>query len=720
MKITKQNAKEYALIYDKSVPAYAEGAEDIVKYLNEVCSITLGDEITAKHFISIGVNEKSKAVIDAYGIENFKEDEFRILPKDGNLYIFGGCENACMYGCFELIERCLGVKWLNLDCTIVPKKEEMELPTEEIACKPYFNQRDFLMLQTSDYKGIHPKDKVRSLRNHHRFIAKKWCDMKWTDHNSFRYVSREKYKDEHPEFFCGSPVTNGWELCYSNGITDEGDFDESKEISVAKIAAQTLYEHIKEQQDVRFAMFGRQDDVSTVCQCERCVKSREKYGNEAGVMMVFLNAIVTKAKEMLRAEGLKADFGMATFAYQSTVNPPVINGTEPIHPKVVPNKDIYIRYAPIGADYTYPLLHEKQRKNVREQLIGWTSLTSNIMIWDYTGVYAEYAWYVPNMWYYKQNLELYANVGMEYVFNQDRYSANREWQGEMKAYIGSKLYWDMSLDVNTLKEEYIRGYYGLAADKVLKFIDNMDEFFAGNAEKGISVVIVGVYGSFYDPESYDKDFLLEQIALLDSAIADVENSGLAEEEKAQLIWRLKHVLITPLRMLARGESYYFPKGGTAYNKRFYQLAEEVGMTDLGEHTPMYCAMTKDGQPLHRIVINKEAPTKEAVEAANYLQQCLKEKTGLTYPIIGDDVVFPAFGEKGICVGGGMMYPEFFKGKVDITKYEYHVELCGSCAFIHGAGDLTTGVDAFMEMVSVSEENGVKTVKLPHFRMRKEK
>ena len=54
MKITQQNAKSYALVYDKSVPEYVTGAEDIVKYLNEVCSITLGDESTAKYFISIG------------------------------------------------------------------------------------------------------------------------------------------------------------------------------------------------------------------------------------------------------------------------------------------------------------------------------------------------------------------------------------------------------------------------------------------------------------------------------------------------------------------------------------------------------------------------------------------------------------------------------------------------------------------------------------------
>ena len=72
-------------------------------------------------------------------------------------------------------------------------------------------------------------------------------------------------------------------------------------------------------------------------------------------------------------------------------------------------------------------------------------------------------------------------------------------------------------------------------------------------------------------------------------------------------------------VVCKRERYYFPKDGTVYNKRFYQLADEVGMDSLGKHTPMYYERDKDGNPLHRIVINKEALTEEIIKAANYLQ-----------------------------------------------------------------------------------------------------
>lgn len=711
MKLNKQNAKTYALIYDEKVERYQKAAQELTQYLKEVAGIVLGDAATAEHFISIGVNEKSAPVIKAYGTENFKEDEFRILPKDGNLYLFGGGNDACLYATYELIERALGVKWLNLDGVVVPKKEEVELPTEEIAGKPYFNQRDFLMMQTMNYKKMYTKEQSDAIWDHLRFKKKKWVDFGWTDHNSFRYVSKDKYLESHPEMFCKSPQSGGYELCYTNGMTDDGEIDESVEVSVPKIAAETLYQHVKEQQDADFAMYGRQDDRTAVCQCERCLKAREKYGNEAGVVIVFLNAVVKRVKERLRKEGLKADFGMVTFAYHSTVNPPVVDG-KPAHPKAIPGKDLYIRYAPIDADYTFPMTHELQKEKTRKQILGWSALTSNIMVWDYCCNFTEYVWYFPNLWYFKENLELYANGGYEYVFNQGSYSINREWQGEMKAYIASKLYWDMTLDVNALKEEYVRGYYGKAADKVLTLIDKMEKHFAKKVAEGLRLSIIGVFGDYFDSKAYDKDMLVECVELMESALKEAEN----EEMKI----RLARVLLTPLRMLSRNECEYFPKGDTDYAKRFVEIAQLTGLDKLGEETHLYVDITKDGQPLHRIILG-QTPTEKEVEAANYLQAQLKAKTGLEFKIDKDDTVYPYFGEKAICVGAGMMFPEFFKGTVDISKYKYFIELCGRCSFIHGAenGDLKQGVDKFVDAVFVTEVEGVKVVKLPYIRQRVE-
>lgn len=720
MKINQNNCKKYAVVFDGSVSDYAEAAADLVKYLQEVCSITLGDRGNAENFICIGENEVSKPVIDAYDTSNFKYDEFRILPKDGNVYIFGGSSRAAKYGTYELIERYLGVKWLNIDGTVVPKKEEMLLPTEEIACKPYFNQRQFLMMQTM-LSRFNTQEEVDSIKNHLRFATHKWCNTNSTDHNSIHYVPKDKYLESHPEFYYKSPQSGGIDLCMTNGITDDGDLDESMEISCAKVAADSLYNFIKSQPDAKFCMFGRQDDRTTVCQCERCVKAREKYGNEAGVDIVFLKAIMKKAKERLRAEGLNDDFGMVTFAYQSTVNPPVVNGTEPIHPNVIPGKDLYIRYAPIDADYTYPMLDERQKPDVRSQLIGWMSLTNNIMIWDYCCNFTEYVWFFPNMWYFKDNLALYAKSNFEYVFNQGSYSINREWQGEMKAYIASKLYWNMDLDVRELTEEYVRGYYGMAADKVLQLIDDMNDYYAKKVEEGLKVLIIGVYGEYFNPETYDRDFLVRNVELMESAIQDVLNSDLSDEEKEIMKIRLYRVLMTPLRMLSRNESTYFPNGDTDYGKRFLEVAVATGLTKLGEGSPLFTEMTKDGEPIYKIILGQE-PTEKEVEAANYLQQCLQEKTGLTFPIAKDDTVYPYFGEKAVCIGKGMMFREFFKGTVDIEKYEYFIELCGKCAFIHAAedGNLKKGVDLFVDVLMLEEQEGVKVLNLPYVRKRKEK
>jgi hypothetical protein len=278
----------------------------------------------------------------------------------------------------------------------------------------------------------------------------------------------------------------------------------------------------------------------------------------------------------------------------------------------------------------------------------------------------------------------------------------------------------MSLDVNALKEEYVRGYYGMAADKVLQLIDEMDAWYAKKVAEGLRVIIIGVFGEYFNPETYDKDMLVRNVERIQSAIEDVKNSDMTAAEKEEMVVRLTRVLLTPLRMLSRNECDYFPKGGTDYGKQFVQAAQLTGLDKLGESTYLFVDLTKEGNPLHRIILGQE-PTEQAVWAANYLQEQLKSKTGLDYKIDKDDTVYPYFGEKAICIGAGMMFREFFKGTVDITKYKYLVELCGQCSFIHASeeGDIKQGVDNFVDSLIVTEENGVKVVKLPYIRQRVE-
>ena len=52
------------------------------------------------------------------------------------------------------------------------------------------------------------------------------------------------------------------------------------------------------------------------------------------------------------------------------------------------------------------------------------------------------------------------------------------WQEKLKSYIYSKLLWNPYQDVKKLREEYISGYYQMAAPAVQKFVEMFDEYYA--------------------------------------------------------------------------------------------------------------------------------------------------------------------------------------------------------------------------------------------------
>lgn len=727
MKVNALNCQEISVIYDKNVEPYTYATEELIKYLQKVCNFTFKENEKAKHYVVIGMHALSEKIIARYNVATFTADEFRIVEENANWYLFGGSPRACIYAVYEWIERVLGVRWLNQDGIVIPQKTEIELPSCEIKAKPYFEQRHYLMWQTM-------RDSETYM--HHRFMSsdgggevkhgfrKLWSDRISSSHSSLEFCSAEKYVDEHPEFFSkkerdsetGLMVTD-YELCYSNGILDSGKIDERMSISTAKVVAESLYTFIKEDREAKYFMFGRQDNRLAICRCERCQRRRVEYGNEAGVMIVFLNAVIKRVENRLIKEGIESDFGVVTFAYHSTVNPPVVNGTQPVSPLVVPCERLSIRYAPIDADYTYSMLDERQKPEIRSQLTGWTALTRNIMIWDYCCFFPEYAWYFPNLWYFKENIRLYADTGMTYVFNQGSYSIEREWQGEMKSYIASKLYWNLDLDVETLREEYIRGYYGICADKILAYVDMMDEFFAEKVKGGLHIPILGLHHKYLAPETYPIEILLKGYELVSSALSDLDKAQMDAKEKEEMRIRLYRVLLTPLRMISYNEDAYFPSGDGKFMRMFLETAKATGLKNLGECRPIFALFAEEGKTDYRIALGQE-PTETAKEVAKYLQNRLKEKWGLELPIIDDSTLYPSSNERVICVGEGMMFREFFKGSVPIEEYEYFVELREWVAFVHGTGNMKKAADIFLESLTVTVQDGVQRIQIPtqkHFK-----
>ena len=695
----------YGLKYNENDAGLSYAVKHLNTYLNKCAKLCLEKYSNQEHFISIGNNELSKDVIIENPISDNFYDGYRILFRDGNIYIFGNHIRSTIYGVYAFIEKFLGVRWFHKNSEFVPQKSVVEINEEDIFEYSYFPQRELTYLPfTTDWE----------LAMHFRYISPTvkenvdvgqlnlWYNKIPTTHNTHCYVSFEKVK-EHPEYFrkaehekevvdaftgCGIG-SSSLDLCYSNGITDKGEFDESMEFSAAREVANKLLEFILDDRSKKFFMFGLQDNRGIKCFCPKCTEKRNKYQTEAGVVIIFLNAVIKKVEQMLIEKGLEPDFNVVVFAYHNTVEPP-FKDNKPIDQLIIPHKRLHVRYAPIDANYTYSLFDKKQKGNVKRQLEGWSLLTKNIMMWDYNTNYMEQSWFFPILPNIAKNIEGYSKIGVTYLFNEGSDTGNSNWQQELYSYVISKLYWNYNLDLWKVADEYIDGFYGIASEKVKQFVKTMQSHCENEISNGMEVSILNAYGDIFNPIHYPLDFLIKQVDLLESAIVDVNNSNLTKNKKKELVIKLKRVLITPLRMINKNSEYYFGKEENPYFEKYDQIVNSVKIENVGSG-PLTLEITDNYSSEYKIVIGQN-PSEEEISAAEYFRERIEKMSGIKLPIVDDTKVAPAYPTKAICIGNTKMFKEFFKGHVEINKYKYYISTLGCCLFIHSIYDLHEAVD----------------------------
>ena len=701
MVIDSNNCKEYGILSEETKACKFIAAE-MQKYIRLSCGFTLDRFTCQKYFISLGKTREAEKIIARYDLWALNEDGFIFVESDGNFYIFGSNDKAVIFGGYTFLERYLGIRFVNADCEYVPSQKRLCIADIEKIFIPYSGQRTYLAYGvqhdalmnlryrfTSDYGMEYKELDLRS----------KWFDGIPFGHNSNYYVSKEKYGKSNPEFFSTHRYKNfrefesATELCYTNGITDEGDLDESREISVVKAAADSLISFIKKDDRAVYFMFGRLDNAEAICHCPRCEAARKRFGGDAGIMIVFLNALIREVRIRFAKKGETFQKKIVTFAYSSTIEPPVKDG-KPISEKVIPDPVLYIRYAPIHADYSYSLSDPRQKEEVRRQLAGWTLLTKNIMVWDYNNNYNEYFWYFANLSYLKENMELYRRIGVSYIMKQGANNAKLIWFDEMRCYVCSKLFWNLSLSVESLVSEYCNLYYGPAGPIVFSLVYKFEKFFGEKIEQGFHICL-GAESEFFAPENYPLNFLLDCEKMILDAIAHLQKMSLALSEKQTYLQRLKAVLMTPVRMIYKNRYFYFGKDDKGYESKFFTLADELGIKKSGEVVPIYIDFVTEGRSDYKIVIGQKA-TQEEMICSQYLSDKIFKLTGCRIPVVKDDHVFPAYWERAIMVGKTAMTKEFYKQGLDLSPYIYFIDVKGWCVFIDSDADLQKAVSAFLQ------------------------
>lgn len=543
-------------------------AEELKKYVRKVSGINL--EITDVKpsdgcFFSLG---RTAAVSDGdYGkmISALNGDGYYISAKDGNIFLAAKTDRGLIYAAYEYIEKFLGVRFLTAEEEFVPRGRKIALPTEPVTKIPLFNMRTYL---TGD---------VFQKRSDADFIAKTRTVDLFTEsdeahggrltvygrncnHNFHNYVPFEVYGNDHPEFYRFIHV-NGETLPtvdITNGLTESGEVDEKKEVSVVKIVAEEIKKDLAKYPELEVVCLT-QEDGPYYFDDENNEKLAAVY-KRSGILIRFCNAVIRRVNRDRAAAG-KRPVKLMTFAYDYAKDAPVkeVEGKiVPIDETVVADENLIIQFA-LFCNGFYDYFSDKQYPFIKKTLKEWRAVAHDFWFWGYDTSFHRYLAYYDSFDNIEANVRGMKKEGITYFCMQGPHDTRKIWQNEIRAYAYRKLFYGDERSAAELTEEFIDLYYGAGAESVKKLMNIFHTAYK-EAEAAGKVVTCGNFGTHERAEINPEKMLYSAVAAIERGEKAVKSAGESDDQTQKLLKRLAGVKATPLMLLYDNFYFYHPEG----------------------------------------------------------------------------------------------------------------------------------------------------------------
>ena len=561
-------------------------------------------------FISIGDTTIFSAAQDKHGAVDLSAkasniDGFSIFTYGNNVIINAYNDRGLMYGAFEFIEQTLGVKFLTADYTYVPQRDTVMLWSYGKSYVPAFSQRAYLnsavFSNKYEYVAHMRYNTDYCLMPENMGGSTKWYNFGNPAHTIPVIVPTDKYLDaatgeiqtDYKDAFAHTGTGDDMvtfkhsdgtvlDICYTSGVNADGTSDVANEKSAVSLVVEGLKTRILEDEEAEWFMVG-QADRPTSCPCPRCSEARNKY-MASGVMVRFVNCVNARLQTWLAENNMQRKINLCMFAYDYNEQAPLNTQGEVIDPTVVPAENVYVKYAPIHSIYYYSLTDEKQNDNTKGVYESWAKVTNRLMTWTYATWYANYFWYYPTMQTFTDTMKLLKASGNEYTFVQGIYNEKYAYQQDKDSYVLSKLFWDLDADVEVLRNEFLRYYFGEAAyENMVLYHDTMDLNYRYIAEKDANMLSYA--GDFWMSTNWNLKFMNNMVDLFDKSIAAVKaDASISEDERAAYLTNLNIARLTPTWMrLYNAKRYGMDEENvTLLAKEWVTNAEFFGVTNTGE------------------------------------------------------------------------------------------------------------------------------------------
>lgn len=475
--IASNGKANYSIIYTSEEK---EAATELAEHLKQITGVDFnmipekGSAKVKTPAFYVGNTEFSrKQKID---VRKMDREEWLIQSCGKNIILTGGLPRGTLYAVYELLEKKFNCRWFAYDTTVIPRQKKLILKPVNIQGKPSYDSRELY----DDFPKAHSRGKtvlqqtiqfrkrIRSSMNYGDYAY--WPTQTtqfYTSHTLYRYLDPNKYFKTNPELFSmnadgkrvrGTIGHHNWQganLCVSNP-------------KVADIVWKSLEKYIekdrkkfpKEKWPLYYPI-SQMDSTTYICLCPECKKITKREGSESGLWIEFINKIAE------RLEKKYPDVKILTSAYVSTKKAPKF---------VKPHKNIRIKWTNLyTVNDCYRPITSKFNRGQFTEYNQWINRKIPVDIYEYWNMGGNYfnplrvETCIDSI---INNIKYFHARGSRSYFAEFSGDSDRQYSQNfafLQNYVAYQLLKDVTADPELLIKEFICGFYGPAADPMMKF-----------------------------------------------------------------------------------------------------------------------------------------------------------------------------------------------------------------------------------------------------------
>jgi len=423
IEIVKNGKAVARILADKVNPFDLQAAELLQDFIERITGVKLeilpAESKMQKGDILIGNFQLPVKGINASDI---KEDGFALTTTDSYIRIIHGTGKGSIYGAVTLLEDYFNIHYYAENTYTVHQNKNMFIPAgiERIE-SPSFRYRQINTYSNKDpfYKLWHRLKSPDEV-----FVQNMWV------HTFDSLLPASEYGSYHPEYYA-----------FINGERRPGAASQwcLTNPEVFEIVASRIDSLFKANPDKHIISVS-QNDSQTHCFCDECKAIDEYEGSPSGTIIRFMNKL---------AEHFP-DKEISTLAYLYSVPPP-------LHTRPLPNVNIML--CDIDCNREVPLTENASGQEFIKYMEKWAAISNNIFVWDYGINFDNYISPFPNFHILQPNMKLFYRNNVTMHFFQTSPVKGTDFT-ELRSYLAAKLMWNVSVDVDSIMQTFLKEYYG--------------------------------------------------------------------------------------------------------------------------------------------------------------------------------------------------------------------------------------------------------------------